>query len=104
MLRARIRTPTDPEVVRDFSNVRRVTFGRASDNDLVLEGTYVSRLHGELLCLDSGWCAINHGTRTPLTLVRADARVELAQGGQENLRHGDVLQILHTRMEIELEG
>src|SRR5215510_11158136 len=56
MLRARIRTPTDPEVVRDFTNVRRVTFGRASDNDLVLEGTYVSRLHGELLRLDTGWC------------------------------------------------
>jgi HD-GYP domain-containing protein (c-di-GMP phosphodiesterase class II) len=104
MLRTRIRTPTDPEVVRDFSNVRRVTFGRASDNDLVLEGTYVSRLHGELLHLDAGWCAINHGTRTPLALVRGEARRELPQGGQEILQHGDVLQILHTRIEIELKG
>jgi pSer/pThr/pTyr-binding forkhead associated (FHA) protein len=78
MLRIRIRTPTDPDLLRDFSNVRRVTFGRSSDNDLVLEGTYVSRLHGELLRLDAGWCAINHGTRTPLALVRADARIELA--------------------------
>lgn len=104
MLRTRIRTPTDPEVVRDFTNVRRVTFGRASDNDLVLEGTYVSRLHGELLRVDAGWCAINHGTRTPLALVRGDARRELPQGGQEILEHGDVLQILHTRIEIELEG
>ncbi len=104
MLRTRIRTPTDPEVVRDFSNVRRVTFGRASDNDLVLEGTYVSRLHGELLRVDAGWCAINHGTRTPLALVRGEARRELPQGGQEILQHGDVLQILHTRIEIELQG
>ena len=104
MLRTRIRTPTDPEVVRDFPNVRRVTFGRASDNDLVLEGTYVSRLHGELLHLDAGWCAINHGTRTPLALVRGETRLELTQGGQEILQHGDVLQILHTRIEIELEG
>src|SRR5262245_15352433 len=104
MLRGRIRTPTDPEQVRDFTNVRRVTFGRSSDNDLVLEGTYVSRLHGELLRLDDGWCAINHGTRTPLALLRGEARRELAQGGQEILEHGDVLQILHTRMEIELEG
>jgi HD-GYP domain-containing protein (c-di-GMP phosphodiesterase class II) len=104
MLRVRIRTPTDPEQVRDFTNVRRVTFGRSSDNDLVLEGTYVSRLHGELLRVDEGWCAINHGTRTPLALLRDERRVELAQGGQEILEHGDVLQILHTRMEIELEG
>jgi len=104
MLRTRIRTPTDPEVIRDFSNVRRVTFGRASDSDLVLEGTYVSRLHGELLRLDGGWCAINHGSRTPLVLLRGDARTELAQGAREALQHGDVLQILHTRIEIDLEG
>jgi HD-GYP domain-containing protein (c-di-GMP phosphodiesterase class II) len=104
MLRVRIRTPTDPETTRDFSDVRRVTFGRASDNDLVLEGTYVSRLHGELLRLDGSWCAINHGSRTPLALLRAGGRTEIPQGNREPLRDGDVLQILHTRIEVELDG
>jgi len=103
MLRIRVLTPTDPEVVRDFGVTSRVSFGRASDCDLVLEGTYVSRTHGELVREGGDWSVFNHGTRTPLTLVRGDTRVDVPRGMSESIQDGDVLQILHTRLHVELK-
>lgn len=102
MLRVTVRTPTDAPVTHEIADSGRVCFGRGPDNDIVLDGTYVSRRHGELVRDIEGWSVIPCGSRTPVILIRGAHQQSIPNGMTESLAHGDILQILHTRLEIEM--
>ncbi len=102
MLCIRVRTPTDPEITHEAPEPGPVRFGRALENDLVLDSTYISRSHGEFRFAAGDWWVEAWGSRTAIELQRAGTREELPERTAVMLRHGDVLQLLHTRLEIQL--
>jgi len=102
MLRIRVRTPTDPDLLYEAPEPGPVRFGRDSDNHLVLDATYISRSQGEFRFEDGRWFVSSWGSRTPLERLRGGAREELPQRALTPLSHGDVLQLLHTRIQVEI--
>jgi len=61
----------------------KLTFGRSPDNTLAVDVAYLSRQHGELVCEDGQWFAVNHspnGTTVNGKAVKADEPRPLKTG------------------------
>lgn len=106
MLRVAIHTEGAKPEVREFPFARRVTFGRAPENDIVLDPSYVSRFHGEFVKEEGHWTVVDLGSRTGLRVVRPDApdspRV-LHQNDRMLLQGGEAIHVLYTVLRVEVK-
>jgi 3',5'-cyclic-nucleotide phosphodiesterase len=102
VLRVAIHTQGESPKVLEFRYDRRVTFGRADENDVVLPPNYVSRSHGAFTFDNGVWWVEDRGSLTGLMLVRSGGeRVQIPSGGREPLHEGDTIEILHTLLRVE---
>ena len=106
MLRVAVHTGGHLPEVFEFSLDRRVTFGRAPENHIVLEPSYVSRFHGEFVKEDDQWVVVDLGSRTGMRVIRPEAPEAprmLEKGDREILRGGEAIHLLYTVIRIELK-
>ncbi len=106
MLRIAIHAEDMKPRVFEFDSAERVSFGRAPENQIVLDPTYVSRFHGEFVKEDDQWTVVDLGSRTGLRVVQPDSPEsprELHEGDRMVLRGGETIHILYTVLQIELK-
>ena len=106
MLRIAIHAEDMKPRVFEFDSAERVSFGRAPENQIVLDPTYVSRFHGEFVKEDDQWTVVDLGSRTGLRVVQPDSPEsprELHEGDRVVLRGGETIHILYTVLQIELK-
>ncbi|MEE9280159.1 MAG: HD domain-containing phosphohydrolase [Myxococcota bacterium] len=106
MLRVAVHTDGVRPQVFEFPFEGRVTFGRAPENHIVLDPTYVSRFHGEFVKEDEQWTLVDLGSRTGLRVVRPDAPeapTVLHEGDRLLLQGGEAIHLLYTVLRVELK-
>ncbi len=106
MLRVAIHAEDLKPRVFEFDTAERVSFGRAPENQIVLDPSYVSRFHGEFVMEDDQWTVVDLGSRTGLRVVQPDSPespLELHKGDRVVLRGGETIHILYTTLQIELK-
>ncbi len=106
MLQIAVHTEGVRRNVREYQFERRVTFGRAPENHIVLDPSYVSRFHGEFIHEDGQWMVVDLGSRTGLRIARPDAPESptvLRKGERLALQGGEAIHILYTVLRIELK-
>ncbi len=107
MLRLIIQLDEESERIVCFEDEgRRVRFGRALENDIVLSRAYVSRFHGEFYFEEGQWFVIDQGSRVGILVVRGrdgDSMSALTPKRSYLLRTDEEIRILGVRMRVELK-
>ena len=111
-LEAALKVPTarlvcvNPQVLRaDCGHIvipletRRVSIGRASSNDVVLEASGVSRTHAELCYADQRWQIKDTGSSNGVMVNKSSTK-------QQSLWEGDVISIgtVHYKFSLDSTG
>jgi HD-GYP domain-containing protein (c-di-GMP phosphodiesterase class II) len=107
MLRLTIQLDEEQERIVSFEDEgRRVRFGRALENDIVLSRAYASRFHGEFYFEEGQWFVIDQASQVGILVVRgrdSDSLSALTPNRGYPLRGDEEIRILGIRIRVELK-